>query len=211
MRRAMPRSPSAALAAALLVLLTGTAAAPAQQAPPAPAAEPAPFNSAPAPGADTLFPAPNTTRPAPPPVADEVELRTATPGGRRVKKSGGAGDRMIGQRRQPAANPNLVTAAADPVEVRIAYRRAETEARRDPVFRDLQIRADLAHDDEDRRAILRRYYTQLFDRVRRLNRSPALAAHVATLSRAAELRYAPKRRAGGLDEREAGRNNGNGR
>ena len=175
--------------------------------PPAPAAEPPAFNSAPAPGAGTLFPAPNTTRPAPPPIPGEVELRASSPGSRRGRKSGGQGDRLSGQRRQPAANPNFLNAAADPVEIRIAYRRAETEARRDPRFRDLLVQADLAHDDEDRRAILKRYYTELFARVRRINRSPALAAHVAILSRAAELRYAPKRRAGGLDEREAGRNN----
>lgn len=97
------------------------------------------------------------------------------------------------------------------MEVRIAYRRAETEAKRDPVFMELLRRADVARDDEERRALLRRYYVDLFARVRRINSSPALAAHVALLARTAEQRYAPKRQPGGLDERELSRDRGDNR
>ncbi len=205
------RSPFPAVVFAVALVLTGVGAGSGLAQDPPAAATPPPAPAAPPPpsGEDGLFPAPDTTRPAPPPVTDAGELRGTGVGNRRGKRtSSRGGGRALGEGRQRGANPLLATAAADPVEVRIAYRRAETEAKRDPVFNELLRQADLAHDDEERRALLRRYYTDLFERVRRLNRSPALAAHVAVLSRAAELRYAPKRRVGGVDEQEASRARG---
>ena len=205
--------------AGLLMATGASAASVLAQAPPVPAAAeaPAPPLAPPAPPPppppvqDGLFPAPDAARPAPPPVPATGELRAAgRRGARRGKASNLEGGRASGGRRRAAANPALLTAAGDPVEIRIAYRRAETEAKRDPVFNDLLRRADLAPDDEERRALLRRYYTELFTRVRRINSSPALATHVAVLSRAAESRYAPKRRVGGPDENDAGQGRGGG-
>lgn len=202
------------LVPALLVALTGSVATPpgsAQTPPPTPATpatEAAPYTSpAPPPAENALFPAPGAaSRPAPPPVPDNQNLRRARKeNGRRGRRAGTEGGAFGAGPKRQAANPALLTAAADPVEIRIAYRRAETEAKRDPIFIDLLRRADLARDDEERRALLRRYYTELFVRVRQLDRSPTLAAHVAVLSRAAEQRYAPKRKAGGVDENELGR------
>lgn len=196
----------------LAVLAAGSVPTPgpAQTVSPAPGVPGAPYSPAvppPPPDDAGLFPSPNAGRPAPPASPDPGELRqSSAAGGQRGKRansrrSGGPG----GERRRRDANPTLTAAAGDPVEIRIAYRRAETEAKRDPAFGDLLRRADESHDDEERRALLRSYYTGLFAQVRRIDRSPALAAHVAVLSRAAEQRYAPRRRAGGADEREAGR------
>lgn len=196
----------------LLAVLTGaiTATPGSGQTPiptPAPPAPVTPYTSpAPPPAEGGLFPSPGAARPAPPPVPDNQDLRRVKKeNARRARRGGtGAGPFGGGSKRQ-AVNPALLTAAADPVEIRIAYRRAETEAKRDPRFVDLLRRADLARDDEERRALLRRYYTELYVRVRQLDHSPNLAAHLAVLSRAAEQRYAPKHKAGGVDENELGR------
>ncbi len=208
----MQRCPRHFASAVLAVLLGSTAVTPGSgQTPdptPPPGAGVAPFASpAPPPAEGGLFPtSSDPSRPAPPPVPDNQNLRQVkkenSRRGRRTRTGGGP---FSGSSRRQAVNPALLTAAADPVEIRIAYRRAETEAKRDPVFTELLRRADLAHDDEERRTLLRRYYTELYARVRQLDRSPTLAAHVAVLSRAAEQRYAPKHKAGGVDENELGR------
>jgi hypothetical protein len=103
-------------------------------------------------------------------------------------------------RRDRFAVPALGQAAEDPLDVRIAFRRAKTIALLDPRFAELLRQADLARGDDERREHLRIYYQELFTRIRQLDGSPALAAHIDILSRAAAQRYAPQRVIGGASE-----------
>ena len=90
----------------------------------------------------------------------------------------------------------LKQADADPLPVRVAYRRAKTLAmERDPGLGALLRQADLAGTDEDRRRYLRLYYVRLFAKVRRIDSSPSMNAHLDALKLPTEQRYDPKRRA----------------
>lgn len=211
MRLRFTRPATVAVLVAVAVPFAGVSAPVFAQAPAAPPpVEPASAGTPPTaspprpPGDGGLFPVPGASaRPAPPRTPNAGELRRSnTAGGR------GAAAARRERRRGGGADPAFAQAADDPVEIRIAYRRAETEAKRDPRFNELLREADAAPDDETRRAFLREYYTTLFERVRRLNRSPAFAAHVNVLARAARQRYAPERRAGGTDEMSANRDRG---
>ncbi len=92
-------------------------------------------------------------------------------------------------------------AAADPLEIRIAYRKDKTEALlRRPDLAVIERQADVAPTDDSKRDYLRSYYTQLFSEVRKIDPSPTMAAHVKLLSSIAEQRYDPKRRTIGGDE-----------
>ncbi len=86
-------------------------------------------------------------------------------------------------------------ADADPLEVRIAYRRAKTAAiEQDPGMNDLLLRADAAPTDKAKREYLRQYYARLFTAVQKIDPSPALSAHLALLKILARQRYNPQRR-----------------
>ena len=90
----------------------------------------------------------------------------------------------------------LKQADADPLPVRVAYRRAKTLAmERDPSLGALLRQADLAGTDVERRRYLRVYYVRLFAEVRRIDPSPAMNAHLDSLKLPTEQRYDPKRRA----------------
>ena len=90
----------------------------------------------------------------------------------------------------------LKQADADPLPIRVAYRRAKTLAmERDPSLGALLQQADLAGTDVERRRYLRVYYTRLFAEVRRIDPSPAMNAHLDSLKLPTEQRYDPKRRA----------------
>lgn len=142
-----------------------------------------------------MFPNSAGTRPAPSAEPDDADPRKTKDSRRRA-----------GNRKARRENPLLSKAATDPLEVKIAYRQAETEALRDPVFTELRRQAEAAPTDEEKRAFLARYYQGLFTRIRRIAKpTPALSAHIDLLARAAEVRYAPKRRAGDADELETGR------
>ena len=103
-------------------------------------------------------------------------------------------------RRDRFAVPALGQAAEDPLDVRIAFRRAKTTALLDSRFAELLRQADRARGDDEKREYLRIYYQDLFARIRQIDRSPALAAHIDILSRAAQQRYAPQRVLGGESE-----------
>lgn len=201
------RLPRALWPALLAVAFLDVSLAPGSsaQSPPAGSQPPAvptatPFPPAPPPvglpPGGSLFPGAGS-RPPPPPTG-QVE-RTPAPGGGRRGSSGG---QRSGGRRGRGENQSLVRAGESPLQTKVAFRRAKTEVLRDPVFAELLRRADAAPTDEDKRAFLRQYYVDLFARVRRLDPSPAMAAHTNLLARAAEARYAPTRQAGGEDERE---------
>ena len=90
----------------------------------------------------------------------------------------------------------LKQADADPLPVRVAYRRAKTLAtERDPRLGALLQQADLARTDVERRRYLRVYYARLFAEVRQIDPSPAMNAHLDSLKLPTEQRYDPKRRA----------------
>ena len=87
-------------------------------------------------------------------------------------------------------------ADADPLDVRVAFRRAKTAAMaRDPEMAEDLVRAAGASTDREKRLWLRQYYERLFSLVQKIDKSPELAAHVALLSKIAEQRYNPRRRA----------------
>ena len=94
-----------------------------------------------------------------------------------------------------ALDRTLQTADRDSLDVRVAYRRAKTQAvARVPELVGLVHRADAARTDDEKRACLRQYYTRLFAEVRRIDPSPVMKAHVDLLSQVAAQRYAPNRR-----------------
>ena len=107
-----------------------------------------------------------------------------------------------GRNRNNRRHDLLVTQAdADPLQLRVAFRRAETIAMaRDPGLADLLHQADASDTDTEKRVYLKEYYTRLFNSVRRIDPSPEMKAHVGLLTQVAEQRYDPKRREVGGDE-----------
>ncbi len=90
----------------------------------------------------------------------------------------------------------LQKADADPLKVRIAYRRDKTTAlARDPELTELLRRADASGTDAQKRVYLHEYYTRLFASIRRMDSSADMKVHLALLAQVAEQRYDPKRRA----------------
>ena len=104
--------------------------------------------------------------------------------------------------RNGRANDLLVDQAdSDPLEVRVAYRRAKTIVMaRDPELAALQREANAAATDVQKRAVLKTYYTRLFAEIRKVDRSPAMKSHVDLLSLVSQQRYDPQRRAVGGEE-----------
>ncbi len=161
-------------------------------------------------------PFPPPPPPPPPPLAPAADLQQQVPpadvgsggglfpGAGSVRRPAGtpaaARAAQRATRRDRFAAPTLSQAATDSLGVRLAYRRAKTAALLDPRFSELLRAADRARGDDERRELLRVYYQDLFARIRRLDRSPALAAHIELLSRAAQQRYAPQRVLGGESE-----------
>ena len=89
----------------------------------------------------------------------------------------------------------------DPLEVRVAYRRAKTTVMaRDPELAELLVHADAAGTDVQKRALLKVYYTRLFAEVCRVDRSPEMKKHVELLGQVSQQRYDPQRRAVGGEE-----------
>ncbi len=108
-----------------------------------------------------------------------------------------------GQHRRAVRANDLIEslADADPLELRVAYRRAKTLAMvRDPGMAALLHQAAAAGTDVQKRAFLKQYYIRLFDGVRKADPSPEMKKHVALLSQVAEQRYDPQRRAVGGEE-----------
>ncbi len=92
-------------------------------------------------------------------------------------------------------------ADSDPLEVRVAYRRAKTLAMvHDPGLAVLLRDADDASTDVQKRALLKVYYTRLFAEVRKVDRSPAMKKHIELLGQVSQQRYDPQRRAVGGEE-----------
>jgi hypothetical protein len=106
--------------------------------------------------------------------------------------------RLLGNRnRRNARATDLLSseADADPLEVRIAYRRAKTRAMlRDPGLTDLLQQASAAPTDPAKRAFLKQYYDRLFAAVAKIDPSPAEATHLKLLRLIARQRYDPQRR-----------------
>ncbi len=126
---------------------------------------------------------------------------------------GAEGTAQTGNRNNPLLNNNQHhrngrtndmlgdLADSDPLEVRVAYRRAKTVAMaRDPGLAELLHEANAARTDVQKRAILKIYYTRLFDEVRKVDRSPEMKKHVDLLSQVSQQRYDPQRRAVGGEE-----------
>ena len=128
---------------------------------------------------------PNGSRQTPP-------TTTASHSGSKRRSSLATGNKQHGGR---SLDRTLQKADADPLTVRVAYRRDKTLAlARDPDLTVLLQRADAAGTDVQRRENLREYYTRLFASIRRLDSSPEMKEHLALLSQVAEQRYDPKRR-----------------
>jgi hypothetical protein len=106
--------------------------------------------------------------------------------------------RLLGnknKRNARAADILSEEADSDPLEVRIAFRRAKTLAMaQDPGMPELLHRAAAAPTDKAKREWLRQYYDRLFADIRKIDPSPSLAAHVALLTKIAQQRYDPQRR-----------------
>jgi hypothetical protein len=106
--------------------------------------------------------------------------------------------RLLGNksaRNARAADLLATEADADPLEVRVAFRRAKTEAiLRDPGLIDLELEASAAPTDRAKRAYLRQYYERLFAAVAKIDPSPEEAAHLKLLRLIARQRYDPQRR-----------------
>jgi hypothetical protein len=155
---------------------------------------------------------PAATTPTPAPDQDQsTEPGAATLGGNLFPGSGPSlgpdqqplhnrprPSRLLGNKSQRNARAtDLISAAADadPLDVRIAYRRAKTLAMaQDPGLADLLRRAAAAPTDKAKREWLHQYYDRLFAAVRKIDPSPALKAHVRLLVIIARQRYAPQRR-----------------
>lgn len=141
-----------------------------------------------------LFPAPSPDSTVP-----------GTPGQGAAPRRGRRDNALLnsGQGRRPARSNDLLgsQADADPLEVRVAYRRAKTTAMvRDPGLADLLHEAAAAGTDVQKRAFLKQYYARLFDDVRRVNPSPEMRKHVDLLALVARQRYDPQRRVVGGEE-----------
>ena len=183
--------------------VTGFSCALAQEAtpaPPAPQAEPTPAAPEPPPysldlpelhppgNGGGLFP--NNPRQNPPATTSSRTGRT-----RRNPLDSGS------KRRGRSLDRTLQQADADPLTVRVAYRRDKTVVlARDPELAVLLRRADEADTDVKKRAFLREYYTRLFTAVRRLDSSPGMKQHLTLLAQVAEQRYDPKRRVVATEE-----------
>ena len=106
--------------------------------------------------------------------------------------------RLLGNKnKRNARATDLIASEADsdPLEVRVAYRRAKTLAMaQDPEMDDLLQRAANAPNAREKRAWLKQYYARLFADVKKIDPSPGLAAHVALLQIIARQRYDPQRR-----------------
>jgi hypothetical protein len=166
---------------------------------------PAPTAPAPTPGTAALFPEAGATTEVVPPLPRAGRGNGQRRNGGRGKRANAAGiyaTEAAGRR-----------ADADPLEVRVAFRRAKTQAMaRDPGLRELLIQADEAPTDDIKREHLRAYYTRLYASVCKIDRSPALKAHVALLAKVSEQRYDPKRFAiSGEDDLVGGRGGGRNR
>ena len=118
-------------------------------------------------------------------------------GGGGHHNGGGGGHSRSGRHRDVLVSQ----ADADPLELRVQYRRAKTIAlARDTGLAALLHQAAGAATDNEKRAYLKAYYLRLFASVRRIDPSPAMKAHVELLNAVAEQNYNPKRREVGGDE-----------
>jgi hypothetical protein len=106
--------------------------------------------------------------------------------------------RLLGTKNKRNARPGDLLSSeadADPLDVRIAFRRAKTQAMvQDPGLADLLHNAAMAPNDKAKRDWLRQYYTRLYAEVRKIDPSPTLASHVTLLALIARQRYDPQRR-----------------
>ena len=136
------------------------------------------------------------------------QTAAATPTGQGNGNGNGNGQRNnpilnhTQRRRGTRSNDVLVDQAdADPLAVRVAYRRAKTVAMvRDPGLADLLLQADTVRTDVQKRAVLKVYYTRLFAGVRKVDGSPEMKKHVDLLAQVAKQRYEPQRRTVGGEE-----------
>lgn len=187
-----PHQPNSLVLLGLSVLfaLSAIGGAPAQTAP-TPAGTPGGNTD----NTSTLFPggeiSPSSTTDAISPQGTGNGRRRGT-GGRRGQGNGRAGRK---------GDVLAARASGDPLQVRIAFRKAETEALlRRPDLAVIEREADVAPTDDSKRQYLRSYYTQLYSEVKKIDPSPAMAEHVKLLGSIAEQRYDPKRRTIGGDE-----------
>ena len=119
--------------------------------------------------------------------------------GRGTNRQGG----LLGRKRNSGRQRDVLVdqADTDPLLVRVAFRRAKTTAMaRDPAMATLLQRADAAGTDPEKRAILKVYYTRLYDSIGKIDRSPEMKKHLDTLRQVALARYDPRRRDVGGDE-----------
>ncbi len=137
-----------------------------------------------------LFPAQPAATPDPTQVAGRGQ-------GQRGRGGALGRARNSGRRRDVAVDQ----ADADPLQVRVAFRRAKTVVMtRDPGLADLLQQATAAGTDREKRAFLKQYYVRLYAEVAKLDASPEMKKHLTTLSQVATARYDPKRREVGDDE-----------
>ena len=144
-----------------------------------------------------LLPAQPTPTPVPGAAGGGVNRPGTTQGGRR------AGGGALGRKRNSGRNRDVLVdlADADPLNVRVAYRRDKTIAMsRDPGMAELLNEAGGAKTDKEKRVYLKEYYNRLYAAVKQVDPSPEMKRHVAILTLVTESRYEPKRREVGGDE-----------
>lgn len=150
-----------------------------------------------------------------PPAAPATGLfPAASPAGPTTPRSRAARGAKGRRKSRYATDAAVSQASADPLAVRVAYRKAKTMAMvREPGLRELLLQADAAPTDDEKRAFLKVYYTKLYATIRKIDPSPAMKSHVDLLSSASQQRYDPKRRAvdGEDDLAGIGRNGGRNR
>ena len=119
-----------------------------------------------------------------------------TAGGGQGRGGRGGGEGGGGRHKGRARDQIVQLADADPLEVRVSYRRAKTIAMaRDPGLAELIHEAEVSRTDVQKRLYLREYYTRLYASVGRIDPSPTMKAHLKLLQIVAQQRYDPKRRA----------------
>ena len=195
MRMRIPRKILSLLTAGFL-LAAGFSRAVAQEEPsPQPSPQPAPAAAEPPPYPLDLpgLPPPNNNTGLFPERPRQNPPAPTTPGRAKTAKrnSLATGRKQRGR----SLDRTLQKADADPLRVRVAYRRDKTVAlAREPALNDLLRRAAAADTDVQKRAFLREYYTRLFASIRRVDSSAEMKEHLALLAQVAEQNYDPKRR-----------------
>ena len=153
-----------------------------------------------APGSSSkLFP----DRPVATPAPNATGVNPLAGGGGQGRGANRQPGGLLGRKRNSGRQRDVLVdqADSDPLLVRVNFRRAKTVAMvRNPDLAVLLQQADAADTDPKKRAILKVYYTRLFDSIGKIDGSPEMKKHLNTLRLVALSRYDPRRHEVGGDE-----------